>query len=125
MTDKKAEVKKEESKRNYKHYYLDLNGPVQNNLITLESAAKYLSQNIKVKGLKNHLEDLIKIHPIKNDKVKNTVLIYVDSNTKFSKRYIRYLTKKFLKKEGIARYLVVASTAPNTYTVRYIKKNEA
>ena len=60
----------------------------------------------------------------KSDKKKNTVIIQVDNKLKFSKRYIKYLVKKFLRKEGIARFLTVSATSPNGYTVKVIKKNE-
>ena len=60
----------------------------------------------------------------KSDKKKNTVIIQVDNKLKFSKRYIKYLVKKFLRKEGISRFLTVSATSPNGYTVKVIKKNE-
>ena len=50
--------------------------------------------------------------------------VQVDNKLKYSKRYIRYLVKKFLKREGIVKYLTVASTAPNAYTVKVLRKNE-
>ena len=61
----------------------------------------------------------------KKDKVKNTLVVSVANTVQFSKRYIRYLVKKFLKREGIVKYLVVASTGKNSYAVRVIRKNEA
>ena len=60
----------------------------------------------------------------KSDKRKNTLIIQVDNKLKFSKRYIKYLVKKFLRKEGISKYLTVSATSPNGYTVKVIKKNE-
>ena len=61
----------------------------------------------------------------KKDKNKNTLVISVDTPLQFSKRYIRYLVKKLLKREGIARFLTVSPTVPGAYTVKVIKKNEA
>ena len=85
-----------------------------------------MEQNMKVNGLKKKLGDTIKLSMTeKKDKTKNTLVISVDSTIQFSKRYIRYLVKKFLKREGIAKYLTVSSTAPSAYTVKVIKKNEA
>ena len=55
----------------------------------------------------------------KKDKRKNTIIISIDSKLQFSKRYIKYL-----RREGIARFLTVSSTSPNTYTVKVIKNNE-
>ena len=115
-------VKKE---RTYKKYTVDFNSPVENKLLSLEAAAKYLTSNIKVGGLKGKLGESVKVlTDSKNNKVKNSVQVQVDNKLKFSKRYIRYLVKKFLKREGIVKYLTVASTAPNTYTVKVLRKNE-
>ena len=105
---------------------MDFNSPVDNNLLTLESALKYMQSNMKINGLKGKLGNTIKISITgKKDKNKNTLIVSVDSQLQFSKRYIRYLVKKFLKREGIARFLTVSSTSPNAYTVKVIKKNEA
>ena len=122
--DKKAESK-EQPKRTYKVFYVDFNSPCSNNLLTLESATKYLLSNFKVNGLKNKCGESIKVSAIdKKDKRKNTIIVQVDNKLQFSKRYIKYLVKKFLRREGIARFLTVSATSPNAYTVKVIKKNE-
>ena len=125
MISKKEDAK--DAKQNtYKKYTVDFNSPVDNNLLTLESALKYMQSNMKINGLKGKLGETIKISITgKKDKNKNTLNVSVDSQLQFSKRYIRYLVKKFLKREGIARFLTVSSTSPNAYTVKVIKKNEA
>ncbi len=125
--EKKAETK-EQPKTSYKVYNVDFNSPCSNNLLTLEGAEKYLKSNFKINGLKGKLEDKnakIKVAMTdKKDKRKNTIVISVDNKLQFSKRYIKYLVKKYLRREGIARFLTVSSTAPNAYTVKVIKKNE-
>lgn len=126
ISKKGAKGKVEEKQMTYKKFTVDFNSPVDNNLLTLESACKYLQTNMKINGLKGKLGDFIKINMTdKKDKTKNTLVVSVANSVQFSKRYIRYLVKKFLKREGIARYLTVASTSPNAYTVKVIKKNEA
>ena len=119
--EKKVIEKKEKS---YKKYTVDFSSPVDNKLLSLEAASKYLNSNMKVNGLKGKLGDSIKISTT-DSKSKNTLVIQVDSQMKFSKRYIRYLVKKFLKREGIVKYLTVASSSPNAYTVKVLRKNEA
>ncbi len=119
--EKKVIEKKEKS---YKKYTVDFSSPVDNKLLSLEAASKYLNSNMKVNGLKGKLGDSIKISTT-DSKSKNTLVIQVDSQMKFSKRYIRYLVKKFLKREGIVKYLTVASSAPNAYAVKVLRKNEA
>ena len=121
---KKEEKKVEKKEKSYKKYTVDFSSPVDNKLLSLEAASKYLNSNIKVNGLKGKLGDSIKISTT-DSKSKNTLVIQVDSQMKFSKRYIRYLVKKFLKREGIVKYLTVASSSPNAYTVKVLRKNEA
>ncbi len=121
---KKEEKKVEKKEKSYKKYTVDFSSPVDNKLLSLEAASKYLNSNMKVNGLKGKLGDSIKISTT-DSKSKNTLVIQVDSQMKFSKRYIRYLVKKFLKREGIVKYLTVASSAPNAYAVKVLRKNEA
>ena len=125
-SEKPTEVKKpvEKKEKSYKKYTVDFSSPVENKLLSLEAASKYLNSNIKVNGLKGKLGDSIKVST-SDSKSKNTLVIQVDSQMKFSKRYIRYLVKKFLKREGIVKYLTVASSSPNAYTVKVLRKNEA
>ena len=120
---KQTEVKKQEKK--YHKYTIDLNEPISNNLFALESVEKYLLNNFKVNGLKGKLGDSIKVDiSNKLSGQKNVVTVFVDDKLQFSKSYIKYLTKKFLKREGIVNYLNILATAPNAYTVKIIKKNE-
>ena len=121
---KKEEKKVEKKEKSYKKYTVDFSSPVDNKLLSLEAASKYLNSNMKVNGLKGKLGDSIKVST-SDSKSKNTLVIQVDSQMKFSKRYIRYLVKKFLKREGIVKYLTVASSAPNAYAVKVLRKNEA
>ena len=125
MSSKVASDAKEKPKVTYKVFTVDFNSPCSNNLLTLESAEKYLKSNFKVNGLKGKLGETIKVATTdKKDNRKNTVVVSVDNKVQFSKRYIKYLVKKFLRREGIVRYLTVSSTSPNAYTVKVIKKNE-
>ena len=54
---------------------------------------------------------------------KNNIMIQVESTLEFSKKYLKYLTKKYLKKEGIEKYMTINANSPNGYAVKIIKKN--
>ena len=127
MISKKEDSNVSDAKqKTYKKYTIDFNGPVENNLLTLESALKYLQSNMKLNGIKGKLGDSILINSTeKTDKAKNTIVISVDNKLEFSKKYLKYLVKKYLKREGIGNFLNVSSTTPNAYTVKIIKKNES
>ena len=105
--------------KTYKKYTIDFSAPISNNLLTLESVAKYLELNMKLNGLKGKLGDSIKI----NTADKNIIMVQVESTLEFSKKYIKYLTKKYLKKEGIEKYMTINANSPNGYAVKIIKKN--
>lgn len=50
--------------------------------------------------------------------------ITVESNIKFSKRYLKYLTKKFLKKQNLRDWMRVVASDKNTYELRYFNISE-
>jgi large subunit ribosomal protein L22e len=45
--------------------------------------------------------------------------LFVTANLPFSKRYLKYLTKKYLKKQNLRDYLHVIAANKNTYELRY------
>ena len=56
---------------------------------------------------------------VSRDKAK----VLVNADTAFSKRYLKYLSKKYLKKQQLRDYLHVVATAKNTYEMRYFSIN--
>lgn len=50
--------------------------------------------------------------------------IVVTSTAGFSKQYLKYLTKKFLKKNKIRDWLRVIAVKPDTYELRYFNIQE-
>ena len=121
----KKDDKKDSKQLSYKKFTVDFTSPLENKLLTLESVLHYLQTNMKLNGLKGKLGKTIMISMDDLKKNKNVLVISVDSSIKFSKRYIKYLVKKYLKKEGIAKYLTLSATSPGAYAVKVIKKNEA
>jgi large subunit ribosomal protein L22e len=45
--------------------------------------------------------------------------ITVTANIPFSKRYLKYLTKKFLKKNSLRDYLRVVASSKDVYELRF------
>lgn len=108
----------------YRKFTVDFNQAVSNNLLSLEAATKFLNQNIKVNGLKGKLGESVKVAQTdKKDRQKNTVVVSVDNTMTFSKRYVKYLIKKLLKRENISLYLRVISNGPNSYLVKLFSRN--
>jgi large subunit ribosomal protein L22e len=78
---------------------------------------KYLHDRIKVKGKAGNLGDSVKIS-------KDKAVVTVTATVPISKRYIKYLTKKFLKKQQLKDYLQVISSSKTGYLVKYYDINQ-
>ncbi len=121
------QVKETKAKtRTFRKFFVDFAEVIKNNLVTLEAAIKYLNDNMKLQNLKNHKDKatFIKVSAGGKGDRKNTLCVEVENSVKTSKRYIKYLTKRFLKKENILTFLRVISTSTNTYSVKLMKKSE-
>ncbi|KAF6023758.1 RPL22 [Bugula neritina] len=49
--------------------------------------------------------------------------ITVNAEIEFSKRYLKYLTKKYLKKHNLRDWLRVVANAKDSYELRYFQIN--
>jgi len=76
------------------------------------SLEKFLLDKIKVNGKTGNLGDLVSIS---RDKAK----LVVTAETAFSKRYLKYLSKKYLKKQQLRDWLHVIASSKNSYELRY------
>ena len=119
---KEAKVKA----KTFRKFYVDFAEVIKNNLVTLEAAIRYLNDNIKLNNLKTHKDKatFIKVTAGGKGDRKNTLCVEIENSVKASKRYIKYLVKRFLKKENIPSFLRVISSSANTYTVKLMKKSE-
>jgi large subunit ribosomal protein L22e len=79
-----------------------------------------LKARIKVEGKVGNLGDHVNVA---NDGSKVTV----SANIPLSKRYLKYLTKKYLKKHSLREFLYVIATGKTTYQIKYfnIQQEEA
>lgn len=50
--------------------------------------------------------------------------VVVNGTTHFSKRYLKYLTKKFLKKNLLRDWLHVIASDKQTYEIKYFNINQ-
>ncbi|CAI5472363.1 unnamed protein product [Closterium sp. Yama58-4] len=88
----------------------------------IASFEKFLQDRIKVDNKAGVLGDTVKV-------TKDKAKIHVTVDGPFTKRYLKYLTKKYLKKHNVRDWLrVIASNKDrNVYELRYfnIAENEA
>jgi large subunit ribosomal protein L22e len=97
-------------------FTIDCTIPVDDNVIVLQKFVKFLGDRIKVNGKAGVLGDAVKIEA-------DSKMIHCDAKLPFSKRYLKYLSKKYLKKQQLRDFLRVVSTGKSTYTLRYFQIN--
>ncbi|KAJ2725792.1 60S ribosomal protein L22 [Coemansia sp. Benny D115] len=108
-----APVKSAKTKRPSFRYVIDVSAPAADKIFDNAAFEKYLHDRVKVQGRTNNLGDLVTITRNGDES------IVVEGKTEFSKRYLKYLTKKFLKKNNLRDWLRVISTDKSTYKLKY------
>ncbi|VFQ88761.1 unnamed protein product [Cuscuta campestris] len=102
-------------------FIIDCSKPVEDKIMDIASLEKFLQERIKVGGKPGALGDSV---TVTREKTKITVT----SDSNFSKRYLKYLTKKYLKKNSVRDWLRVISSNKDksVYELRYfnIAENE-
>jgi len=74
---------------------------------------KFLHDHIKVEGKPGQLGDKIKIKREADSKLS------VSSTIPLSKRYVKYLTKRFLKKNSMRDWIRVVASSKDAYELRF------
>merc|ERR1719158_2323666 len=96
---------------------VDCQQPVDDNILTPADLEKFFKDRIKVNGKAGNLGEQV---AVSRDKSK----IHVNAEAPFSKRYLKYLTKKYLKKQQLRDFLHVIAPSKATYELRYFNINE-
>ncbi|KAG0248223.1 CorA metal ion transporter [Mortierella polycephala] len=94
-------------------FTIDCSGPAGDKIFDAAAFEKFLHDRIKIEGRTGGLADKVTI--VRGDDAKITVT----ANQDFSKRYLKYLTKKFLKKHQLRDWLRVIASDKGTYELRY------
>jgi len=96
-----------------KKFIINASQPVNDKIFDLSQYEKYLHDRIKVEGRTGNLGDTIQISQQGEGKIE------VIAHQEFSGRYLKYLTKKFLKKQQLRDWLRVVSTSKGVYELRF------
>lgn len=78
---------------------------------------KYLLERIKINGKTGNLGNSLSLSRERNLK------LILTSEIPFSKRYLKYLTKKYLKKQNLRDWLRVVASGKDSYELRYFQIN--
>lgn len=94
------------------NFSIDCSAPVEDSVFGIANIEKFLRDRIKVEGKKDNLGTAITLS-------RDATRVFVKSEIPFSKRYLKYLIKKYLKKLQLRDYLHVISTGKPSYEIKY------
>ncbi|ELU18518.1 hypothetical protein CAPTEDRAFT_149706 [Capitella teleta] len=97
-------------------YTIDCTHPVEDGIMDVASFEKYLHERIKINGRVNNLGNVVTIERAKSK-------LTVTCEIAFSKRYLKYLTKRYLKKNNLRDWLRVVANTKESYELRYFQIN--
>lgn len=108
---------KKSKKKEGRKFTIDCTHPVEDNILDVSNFEKYLLERIKINGKTNNLGNAVTLGREKNTK------IVLNADIPFSKRYLKYLTKKYLKKNNLRDWLRVIASGKDNYELRYFQIN--
>eukprot|EP00922_Rhytidocystis_sp_ex-Travisia-forbesii_P029024 GHVS01042513.1.p1 GENE.GHVS01042513.1~~GHVS01042513.1.p1 ORF type:complete len:125 (+),score=29.53 GHVS01042513.1:149-523(+) len=96
---------------------VDCSAPVEDSILDPAGLEKFFQDRIKVENKTGNLGERV---VVSRDKAKITV----QAELPFAKRYLKYLTKKYLKKHQLRDYLRVLASGHNNYELRYYEMHQ-
>ncbi|MCJ1351609.1 MAG: hypothetical protein MMC33_001593 [Icmadophila ericetorum] len=94
-------------------FTINASQPASDKIFDVAAFEKFLHEKIKVDGRVGNLGDAVTITNQGDGKIE------VVAHIEFSGRYLKYLTKKFLKKQQLRDWLRVVSTSKGVYELRF------
>jgi len=116
-TKKKKAAAGKGKKVQTKKLSIDCSEPVDDDIFDIASYEKFLHDRIKIGGKTGVLGENITV-------AREGNVINVTAKVEFSKRYLKYLTKKFLKKQLLRDYIRVIARTKTSYHLRYFNFNQ-
>lgn len=96
-------------------FVIDCTAPVDDKVLDIASFEKYLQERIKINGKTLNLSSNNVV--ISRDRTK--INVSAPSDVGFSKRQLKYLSKRYLKKQQLRDYLRVVAPSKNSYVMKY------
>lgn len=94
-------------------YTINCSQPASDKIFDVSAFEKFLHDKIKVDGRTGNLGETIVISQKADGKIE------VVAHQEFSGRYLKYMTKKYLKKQQLRDWLRVVSTSVGNYELRF------
>lgn len=95
-----------------KKFVVDTSAPVENGVFDQEAYIKYLVEHIKVDGIVGNLGETTTV-------TEDGSKVIVVSTAKFSGKYLKYLTKRYLKKNQLRDWIRFVSVKKNQYQLQF------
>ncbi|VDO53689.1 unnamed protein product [Onchocerca flexuosa] len=99
-------------------YNLECKNPVEDGIMNVNDFGTFLNERIKVNGKVGNMA----ANGVKLEITKTKIIL--TSEVPFSKRYLKYLTKKYLKRNSLRDWLRVVASSKDTYELRYFQINQ-
>ncbi|CAK1354548.1 hypothetical protein CBER1_02108 [Cercospora berteroae] len=112
-TKKSAAGAQKKGQKVTKKFIINATQPTQDRIFDPSAFATFLQQRIKVEGRTGNLGDNVTVNNLGDGRIE------VVAHQEFSGRYLKYLTKKFLKKQQLRDWLRVVSTQKGEYSLKF------
>ncbi|KAK1770925.1 ribosomal protein L22e [Phialemonium atrogriseum] len=106
-------AKKGKAPKVTKKFIINASQPASDKIFDVSAFEKFLNEKIKVEGRVGNLGETIKISQQGDGKIE------IIAHNELSGRYLKYLTKKFLKKQQLRDWLRVVSTSKGVYELKF------
>ncbi|KAI1702942.1 ribosomal l22e protein family domain-containing protein [Ditylenchus destructor] len=116
---KKTVVGGKKKKKQALAFHIECKNPVEDGILKTSSFETFLNEAIKVNGKTKQLA----LNGITVDATKTKITVASESQP-LSKRYLKYLTKKYLKRNSLRDWLRVVASTKDTYELRYFQINQ-
>ena len=103
------------AKKTISKFVIDCTQPVDDKVLDVAQFEKYLIDRIKINGKTGQLGSSNVV--LSRDRTKITVTS--PSEVNFSKRQLKYLSKRYLKKQQLKDFLRVVAASKLSYEMRY------
>ncbi|KAG8169047.1 hypothetical protein KVR01_001796 [Diaporthe batatas] len=107
------QTKKGRSSKTTKKFIINASQPASDKIFDVSAFEKFLNEKIKVDGRVGNLGETIQISQVGDGKIE------IIAHNELSGRYLKYLTKKFLKKMQLRDWLRVVSTSKGVYELKF------
>lgn len=112
---KPVEKKLAEKEKKRAAFMIDCSLPVKDKVFQAKELVEYFLNKIKVAGKTKNLGKSVGVACDDGKKIR------VNAEVPLAKRYLKYLAKKFLKKQEVRDYLRLVAPNKSTYEFKYFK----